>query len=210
MMMKTYSAALLGTALMLSACERAPFQPSELQDGADLAHPTVSEAAGGRATAEMNRQIAATRQATARYHDITVAAPEGYVQISPCVTVPGVGGMGIHYANPTLLQDRGFNPTEPEMLLYLPGADGSMKLIGIEYAVAKPAWHADGTEGAPVFMGHTFDVLPGSEAEGRPDLYTLHAWIWLPNPAGMFAPFNPRVACPAADDAGGHSAHVAG
>jgi hypothetical protein len=203
-MRTTLATALLGTAIILGACERTPVQPAEMQPGADLTR--VVEPAGN-ATAEMNRQIAAMRRATARYHDIAVAEAEGYVQISPCVAAPGVGGMGIHYANPRLMQDAGMNPTEPEMLLYLPKPDGSMQLIGIEYAIVVPAWHAAGNQERPNFMGHTFDVLPGSAAEGRPDLYTLHAWIWQPNPAGMFAPFNPRISCLPGDDAGHHSAH---
>jgi hypothetical protein len=206
MMIKTYAAALLGTALILGACESSPIDPAGMHHGADLVRLPAAES--GMSDAEFNRQIAAMRRATARYQDLAVAIADGYVQISPCVSVPGVGGMGIHYANPGLMQDAGMNPTQPEMLLYLPEADGSMKLVGIEYAIAKPAWHGAGNEGAPVFMGHTFDVLPGDPGAGRPDLYTLHAWIWLPNPAGMFAPFNPRVSCPAGNDAGGHSAHA--
>ena len=26
--------------------------------------------------------------------------------------------------------------------------------------------------------------------------HIMHAWIWKPNPAGMFADFNPDVTCP--------------
>lgn len=26
-------------------------------------------------------------------------------------------------------------------------------------------------------------------------VFALHAWIWLDNPAGMFAETNPRVSC---------------
>jgi hypothetical protein len=204
-MKKTCTAAILGTVMLFGACERTPVQPAEMQLDANYAR--AAEPAGGTTTAAMNRQIAAMRQATARYHDIAVARADGYVAISPCVAAPGVGGMGIHYANPRLMQDAGMNPTEPEMLLYLPQPDGSMQLIGIEYAIVVPAWHAAGHQERPSFLGHTFDILPGDAAEGRPDLYTLHAWIWQPNPAGMFAPFNPRISCPPGDDAGHHAAH---
>src|SRR6266498_2895652 len=26
--------------------------------------------------------------------------------------------------------------------------------------------------------------------------YDLHVWLWQDNPTGLFAPFNPRLACP--------------
>ena len=30
---------------------------------------------------------------------------------------------------------------------------------------------------------------------GLPAYYSLHAWIWLDNPAGMFNMWNPGVSC---------------
>ena len=29
-----------------------------------------------------------------------------------------------------------------------------------------------------------------------PAFYLMHAWVWKPNPAGMFADWNPNVICP--------------
>jgi hypothetical protein len=26
--------------------------------------------------------------------------------------------------------------------------------------------------------------------------YIMHAWVWQPNPAGMFEDWNPEVSCP--------------
>jgi len=31
---------------------------------------------------------------------------------------------------------------------------------------------------------------------GSPAFYSLHAWIWKDNPAGMFSMWNPDVHCP--------------
>jgi hypothetical protein len=46
---------------------------------------------------------------------------------------------------------------------------------------------------APMLFWRTFD---GPEAPpGAPWQFTPHAWIWLHNPAGLFAPFNPMVDC---------------
>jgi hypothetical protein len=30
---------------------------------------------------------------------------------------------------------------------------------------------------------------------GLPPFYSLHAWIWKPNPSGILTPWNPRVSC---------------
>ena len=40
--------------------------------------------------------------------------------------------MGIHYINPALFGP-GNDPLQPEILLYLPRADGSLELVGVEY-----------------------------------------------------------------------------
>jgi hypothetical protein len=40
-------------------------------------------------------------------------------------------------------------------------------------------------------------TLVGNPARfGPPAYYSLHAWIWYDNPAGMFKMWNPRVHCP--------------
>ena len=41
------------------------------------------------------------------------------------------------------------------------------------------------------YMGQEMGIL--NPALGR---YILHAWIWKPNPAGMFENWNPDVSCP--------------
>jgi hypothetical protein len=39
--------------------------------------------------------------------------------------------------------------------------------------------------------------MPGHQP-GMPIHYDLHVWLWMDNPSGMFAPWNPRVRCPTA------------
>jgi hypothetical protein len=39
---------------------------------------------------------------------------------------------------------------------------------------------------------------------GLDAFYSLHAWMWKPNPAGTFAMWNPRVSCPGGGFAGPH------
>jgi len=42
------------------------------------------------------------RLLTERFQDVNVATSAGYVPVSPCEALPGVGGMGIHDLNPAL------------------------------------------------------------------------------------------------------------
>jgi hypothetical protein len=140
----------------------------------------------------LNKQLAAIRAATARYHDVAVALAEGFEPISPCVFHPQLGGMGFHYARLDRMEDADYVPTEPEMLLYVPGPGGRLKLVGVEYWIAEAAWNAAERSGTPLFLGRPFDYTPAGH---RPANYSLHVWVWQPNPSGVFAPFNPRVSC---------------
>ena len=124
---------------------------------------------------------------TARFHSTVQATKAGYAVDSPCVAVPGVGAMGIHWVNHSLV-DATFDPLRPEAVLYEPGNNGQLKLVGVEYIVLNTG------QTAPTFAGQPFDV--GGNPMPDPH-WTLHLWIHKPNPSGLFAPFNPDVTCPA-------------
>jgi hypothetical protein len=172
-------------AVLLTACDGQPTAPVV---GAE------APATFARNPAVLQQQLAALRAATARYHDIDAAIQDGFVPISGCVSHPQLGGMGIHYARPDRMGDADYIATEPEMLLYVPAPDGSMKLLGVEYWILEDAWNAAGRSGRPMFIEHPFDHSPAGH--GMPARYSLHVWSWHPNPSGLFAPFNPRVTCP--------------
>jgi hypothetical protein len=109
--------------------------------------------------------------------------------------------MGRHYVNPKLAADATIDPVRPEVLLYVPGPHGSVRLVGIEYL--KP--DADGTittdTDRPTLFAHPFDgpktgheVPPGTPP--MPVHYDLHVWLYLTNPAGQLATLNERIICP--------------
>jgi hypothetical protein len=134
--------------------------------------------------------LAAARQATAAFHDVDQAEAAGYgstLDILGCFENPGVGGMGLHYVDFTLV-DGVVDATAPEALVYEMRSNGKLKLVGLEYIV--PDDLVDPAN-PPMLFGqhfHKHSVLP---------LWVLHAWIWAPNPLGMFADWNPRVGmCP--------------
>ena len=179
----------------LTGCDSEPTGPFEApsfsMDGAEahLAHGASHGNAAARASDQ--QALAAMREGTARYHRLEVAVADGFIPLSPCVP-----GMGIHYGRP----DRVFNPTvvasEPEVLLYQPTENGRYRLVGVEFMVPADLWYGAENESPPSVAGREFD--PPNAAHHDPlvaSSYTLHAWVWMNNPDGMFAPFNPRVVC---------------
>lgn len=147
--------------------------------------------------------LSALRNATARFHQIDAAAAAGYsVEVIDlagiaCIADPGgAGTMGIHFLNPALLDDS-VSATAPELLIYEPRSDGTLKLIAVEYLVLKSAWEAANGAGAapPELFNEDFHLTPAGNRYGLPDFYELHAWVWKPNPSGMFFEWNPQVSC---------------
>lgn len=135
---------------------------------------------------ETEAWLKAVRQATARFHSQTQAVKAGYLPDNHCVSAPGLGGMGYHWLNPSLV-DPVFDPLKPEVVLYATGSDGELKLVAIEYIVI------DVGQGQPSFAGHPFDI--GGTPVPVPH-YSLHVWLYEENPNGMFTPFNPNISCP--------------
>jgi hypothetical protein len=114
--------------------------------------------------------------------------------------MPGMGAMGIHYVNGTLVGDDRVDPLTPEAVVYEPDGDGHPHLVALEYVVFKSAWDAH-HKGKPKLFGQTFTLTPDGNRFGLPAFYSLHAWLYKHNPAGTFAMWNPRVTCPPGDDA---------
>jgi hypothetical protein len=129
------------------------------------------------------------RQGTAKFHKVSHAEASGYgstIDVLGCFENPA-GGMGVHYLNPGLL-DATVAADEPEALVYEMREDGQLKLVGLEYLV--PEELVDPSS-PPQLFGHHFHphpVLP---------FWIMHAWVWRPNPSGIFMDWNPNVApCP--------------
>jgi hypothetical protein len=153
-----------------------------------LAGLLVSPAANVAARDNGNDQLAAVRHATAAFHSVSEAETAGYMLLPlPCFDKPGVGGMGIHYLKGSLVSSTP-TPTKPQVLVYEVDGD-QLNLVAVEYII--PYSLVPTTANPPRLFGHAFfhnDAL---------SLWALHAWIWRPNPRGMFENYNPRVdLCP--------------
>lgn len=159
--------------------------------------------AHGSTTSNPQRDpLQAVRAATARYHSLTVAQKNGYAILKDtagiaCIDNPGVGAMGVHYANGDLVKAGRIVPDKPQALVYEPEANGQLRLVAVEYVVIKQQWDAT-HQSAPMLFGQHFMLTPDGNRFGLPAFYSLHAWIWQANPTGMFSMWNPTVSCSAA------------
>jgi hypothetical protein len=135
------------------------------------------------------RQLAQVRHVTAKYHDLETARADGYVLDPVCAALPdGSGAMGYHAVNYALFADPAVSETQPEALLYGKIGD-KYHLLGVEWLTP------DIGQDHPELFGVPFDGPMPGHAPGMPVHYDLHAWIWFPNPSGIFAPWNPLVSC---------------
>ncbi len=136
-----------------------------------------------------SQDLKSVRVATARFHSPEQALRAGYLASPECVAAP-FGGMGFHYENPALMADPAVDAANPEILLYAPGADGELELVGVEY-------FRNASDGAmaPTLYGHTFEGPMDGHHPGMGSHYDLHVWVWQANPSGTFAQFNPDVSC---------------
>lgn len=162
-----------------------------------VADPPASTQPCTRGVASMSEDefVACARAGTAKYRDQRTAVLEGYRRIGR-----DFPGMGEHWIRVGLVFDGRFDPSRPEVLNYIV-IDGKPQLLGVAYAVpllrgekapdspAGPgAWHDHSRtiEDETVLPHHHTSGSAGAEAR----LAMLHAWIWSPNPDGMFAADN--------------------
>jgi hypothetical protein len=155
------------------------------------------------ASADDQHSLAAVaKSATAKFHDVGDAEQAGYGLFKDmngiaCIDNQPVGGMGVHYVNGSYVGDAVLDPTKPEALVYAPNGSGQLKLAALEYIVFADAWAAAGHSASdpPSLFGQTFALTPAGNRFGIPAFWSLHAWIWQPNPSGLLQPWNPRVQC---------------
>ena len=134
------------------------------------------------------------RAATARYHSPARAQQDGYVRDSPCETSPA-GAMGYHYVNFALLEDPAIAPLRPEILLYAPRSNGTVRLVGVEYLKIDQDGLLTTDDDRPYLGDVAFDGPMPGHGPHMPVHYDLHVWLYKANPSGMYAAWNPAVTC---------------
>ncbi len=113
------------------------------------------------------------RDATERFKDVNIAMAAGYALQFGCVSGEDSGAMGLHYVNSSLVNSGVLDASRPQIVIYEPMPDGSLKLIGADYLLIADAWNAK--YGAPPeLMGQLFHLFPSPNRFGLPAFYTLH------------------------------------
>ena len=127
------------------------------------------------------------RASMAPYASLSLAKNAGYsAAITDCMSNGDEGAMGVHFGN-TSLFDAVTDSLRPEVVIYEPGSNGEMSLVGVEFLV--PYAVLPKTSPAPVLFGQKFSQ---NDVFG---VWALHVWTHRTNPSGLFASWNPRVHC---------------
>ncbi len=154
------------------------------------------------------RQVYDIRLATEKYRDVEKARADGYFRASGYIP-----NLGYQFANPKFFSK--FELHRPPILLYNE-RDGKWDLTGVAYVVpfdknpknALPFKQAEYKK-----QGMTCRYLDGTSLEApnleacpkehpttnaalglwHPDLWVMSAWVWYPNPNGLFSLFNPLL-----------------
>jgi hypothetical protein len=173
----------IAAAALLAACA----DKSVLAPDPERAPQAVPKAPA--ASVEVNTAIAELRRVTAKYHDVAVAVADGFSPVfTSCEEREGEVPIAIPYAHLDRLLDGVLDPSLPDALLYEPGKDGTLKLVGVEMVLPYPFWTA---AEPPRFLGVPL------QREDELGVFGLHIWIWRHSPNGMFSIDNPRVSCDA-------------
>jgi hypothetical protein len=197
----------VGLGLGMLAVVAAVIIPTVAIARSDAAAPAAApHAMAGHSMAAMDTEglqddLAQVRRVTARFHDVDAAVTAGYELgwvngsgvriITNCVASPTAGAMGYHYFNAELMADLTTTALQPEVLVYAPGEDAKLKLAAVEWVVRGPNSNPPGVSQAPSVLGMPLHILVPAVG-----FWIMHAWVWQPNPSGMFADFNPEVSCP--------------
>lgn len=147
-------------------------------------------------------ELTIVRQVTAQFHDLDAAIAAGYELgyvngsgnriVTSCVKHPtDDAAMGYHYFNKGLIDDLVVDVEKPEGLVYAPGPEGQLRLVAVEYVVPGAGSNPPGVSEAPTLLGQEMKILVPAVG-----WYTLHAWVWGHNPAGILSAWSPEVTCP--------------
>jgi len=172
----------LSVGLVMTGCkkENSDARQEEMQRSNQSAQPELNGFGNYRGLAPATvSELQQAKTATAKYNDFNNALKDGYVDINVIVPEMGYHFLRMENLNSTIEFDK------PEILVYNKEENGRMKLLALEYAVPI----ALSPDGPPAGFTGTGDVW----AVYKNTLWTLHAWVWEFNPAGVFSPTNPNI-----------------
>ncbi|MEP6729798.1 MAG: hypothetical protein ABJE10_04125 [bacterium] len=131
--------------------------------------------------------VQSLKASLAPFASLRLAKSAGYnIAITDCMSTSDEGAMGVHFGNSNYI-DGVTDEQHPEALIFEPGTDGQMTLVGVAFLV--PFSAVPRTAAAPQLFGQRFQV---NDVFGA---WVLHVWTHRSNPSGLFATRNTRVHC---------------
>lgn len=136
------------------------------------------------------------REATARYHDRTRAIADGFRPVGP-----DAPAMGQHWVHPGRVLDGMFDAAHPAGLTYImrgdrPTLTGVFYVLPLGHGIQAPeepagadSWHVHNGNLSDEALLSTHDPAGSHHSSGL-RIAVLHAWVWVDNPDGPFAPDN--------------------
>jgi hypothetical protein len=161
-------------------------------DSAGAAEPASTPMAMSMPSDEL---IAKVREVTQKYQTVAAAITGGYVQGTPCVSGPDRGAMGIHYVHLDWIKTAVLDVNMPSALIYEPQADGTQRLVGVEYLVFAEVWDNNNPNTPASLEGNLLNYIAFPNRYGLPAIYEIHVWAWEANPLGSNADWNTHVTC---------------
>ncbi len=171
---------------------------------AGSSHAEHASISGSPATGDLlQERLGTVREATARYRDVAGAEADGFRLV-----VRELPGMGAHFVKVADSRSSTFDPTRPNMLLYV-REGGGWKLAAVGYILSKQAfpdppdyfpgahWHSH--QWLCIFQSGSVALMPEGECRNKGGYWVddtgwmLHVWLYEENPSGVFAELNPRV-----------------
>ena len=129
------------------------------------------------------KEVGQLKAAVADFRDFDQAVAAGYdIDVTGYRTQ-----MGYHFLNASLLDDQ-FEIEKPEVLLYAHDGAGELELVAVEYGIPI----ADINNPPPTPQGFTGEADVW-EVNTEFNLWTLHVWIEMENPNGIFTAQNPML-----------------
>jgi hypothetical protein len=158
--------------------------------------PGVDSGASNASKDASSPLVEKVRNATEQFRDINAAIAAGFVQATPCVSGPDFGAMGVHFVLSSRISGGVLNAEQPEALIYEPLANGSLRLVGVEFIVLASVWASKHPGGSPPALdGQLLNYIEAPNRYGLPAFYEIHVWAWEHNPVGSFADWNTHVTC---------------
>ena len=187
---------------------RVPASYLQLKEWADSGSAPADLSMSQDELSRLVAQLDTVRAATEKFRDVDVALKAGYRQATE-----EVPNMGAHFVHAMWSLDGKFDPTRPEILLYVRDDEGEWELVGTSFvqslllagfdhpeAFVGPLdnWHVH----YDLCTGPTFTSRSATQAECRKDGgvwvpaygWMIHAWVWVDNPLGVFTMWNPNIA----------------